>query len=278
MEDTNLMPREDVIRDFYRPGMGRLRVYNLTEEPWFDARDVAHIMHYTKWHGMLSRNLPPEYYRYLYARKTETGRSGMICERGLFLLIEEAPRSKRRIGWLLEEWVSEILEELRKERQKGLAGVFSSEEFGTVNVEMIDDEPWFVAKDVCKALGYYDGRKAVADHVEDEDKGVSKRNTLGGIQDVTIINEAGLYSLIMSSKLTEAKRFKRWVTHEVLPSIRKQGVYMTRQALEKALVDRNTFCDLMLDRFLQQEVEISKLREAVARKPKKKAYTERAGN
>jgi prophage antirepressor-like protein len=92
---------------------------------------------------------------------------------------------------------------------------------------LIDNQPWFVGKDVAEVLGYSNTRKALADHVDDEDKGVTKRDTLGGQQEMTIINESGLYSLILSSKLPTAKQFKRWVTSEVLPAIRKTGMYAT---------------------------------------------------
>ena len=92
---------------------------------------------------------------------------------------------------------------------------------------LIDNQPWFVGKDVAEVLGYSNTRKALADHVDDEDKGVTKRDTLGGQQEMTIIDESGLYSLILSSKLPTAKQFKRWVTSEVLPAIRKTGMYAT---------------------------------------------------
>ena len=103
--------------------------------------------------------------------------------------------------------------------------VFKNEEFGEVRSLKIGDEPWFVGKDVAYILGYTNSRKAISDHVDDEDKGVTKCDTLGGKQDLTIINESGLYSLILSSKLPTAKKFKRWVTSEVLPAIRKTGGY-----------------------------------------------------
>ena len=92
---------------------------------------------------------------------------------------------------------------------------------------MINGEPWFVGKDVAEVLGYRLARKALYDHVEDDDKkGVPIQNPLGGKQEMTIINESGLYSLILSSKLPQAKEFKRWVTNEVLPQIRKTGGYI----------------------------------------------------
>lgn len=103
--------------------------------------------------------------------------------------------------------------------------IFNNEEFGQVRTLTINGEPWMVGKDIAAALGYENSRKAIADHVDDEDKGVTKCDTLGGKQDMTIINESGLYSLIFGSKLESAKRFKRWVTSEVLPAIRKTGRY-----------------------------------------------------
>lgn len=102
---------------------------------------------------------------------------------------------------------------------------FTNEEFGSLRTIEIDGMTWFVGKDVAKALGYTKTADAIRKHVEVEDKGVSKTKTPGGSQDVTIINESGLYSLILSSKLPKAKEFKHWVTSEVLPLIRKTGQY-----------------------------------------------------
>lgn len=90
---------------------------------------------------------------------------------------------------------------------------------------IIDNEPWFVGKDVAMILGYVKPTDAVRKHVYEEDRGISKIETPSGTQEMTIINESGLYSLIFASKLDEAKDFKRWVTSEVLPSIRKYGRY-----------------------------------------------------
>ena len=103
--------------------------------------------------------------------------------------------------------------------------IFNNEEFGTVRTVTIDNEPWFVGKDVAEALGYKNTRQALATNVMDEDKGVHSVDTPSGIQQMTIINESGLYALIFGSKLESAKRFKHWVTSEVLPSIRKTGSY-----------------------------------------------------
>lgn len=115
--------------------------------------------------------------------------------------------------------------------------VFSNEEFGSIRRVEVDGEFWLVGKDVAAVLGYSNPRKALADHVDEEDKGVTKCDTLGGTQDMTVINESGLYSLVLSSKLPYAKKFRRWVTSEVLPSIRKHGAYMTPETLEAAILN-----------------------------------------
>lgn len=107
--------------------------------------------------------------------------------------------------------------------------VFKNAEFGEIRTVTIDGEPWFVGKDVATALGYSSTNRAIIMHVDEEDKGVTKCNTLGGAQNLTVINESGLYSLILSSKLPTAKKFKRWVTSEVLPSIRKNNGYIMNQ-------------------------------------------------
>lgn len=117
----------------------------------------------------------------------------------------------------------------------------------------IEGEPWFVGKDVAEVLGYSNSRKAIADHVDSEDKGVTKCYTLGGTQQIAIINESGLYSLILSSKLPKAKEFKRWVTSEVLPTIRKHGAYMTPAKIEEVLTDPDTIIQLATQ--LKQERE-----------------------
>lgn len=103
--------------------------------------------------------------------------------------------------------------------------IFNSEEFGKIRTVTINDEPWFVGKDVATALGYSNSRDAISKHVFDDDKGVAKCDTPSGRQEMSVINESGLYALIFGSKLDSAQRFKRWVTAEVLPSIRKTGSY-----------------------------------------------------
>lgn len=103
--------------------------------------------------------------------------------------------------------------------------IFKNKEFGEIRSVTINDEPWFVGKDVAVALGYKNPRQGLSTNVMDEDKGVHFVDTPAGTQQMTIINESGLYALIFGSKLESAKRFKHWVTSEVLPTIRKTGSY-----------------------------------------------------
>ena len=111
--------------------------------------------------------------------------------------------------------------------------LFNNPEFGTIRVISIEDEPWLVGKDVAEALGYSNTKDALATHVDDEDKRVIQRSENATLEipnrGMTIINESGLYSLVLSSKLPGAKKFRRWVTSEVLPSIRKTGGYIQGQ-------------------------------------------------
>lgn len=127
--------------------------------------------------------------------------------------------------------------------------VFKNQEFGQVRSLVINGEPWLVGKDVTKALGYDNPSKAIRDHVEEEDKRVGVQNvtpyiidSLGRKQHPTFINESGLYALVFGSKLPSAKKFKRWVTSEVLPALRKTGQYQVKELsgselMAKALIE-----------------------------------------
>ncbi|QBE94540.1 hypothetical protein PMF13cell1_00029 [Blautia producta] len=111
--------------------------------------------------------------------------------------------------------------------------IFEDAEFGQVRTVTIDNEPWFVGKDVAEALGYSDTNKAVTMHVEEEDKKLNDKSSSSfGQRGATLINESGLYALIFGSKLESAKRFKHWVTSEVLPAIRKHGAYAVDELLD----------------------------------------------
>ena len=119
--------------------------------------------------------------------------------------------------------------------------IFESQQLRTIKV---NDEVWFVGKDVATILGYAKTANAISQHVDDEDKGVTRMMTPGGKQNIQVINESGMYSLILSSKMPNAKKFKRWVTHEVLPAIRKHGAYMTDEKIEEVLTDPDTIIKL----------------------------------
>lgn len=139
---------------------------------------------------------------------------------------------------------------------------FNGQEVRTVT---INNEPYFVGKDVAEVLGYAKARNAIASHVDDEDKKDAPiQGDLGGTQMMTIINESGLYSLILSSKLPKAKEFKRWVTSEVLPTIRKHGMFATDE-----LLDNPDFAIATLQK-LKEEREAKKLLEATIEEQKPK--------
>ena len=135
---------------------------------------------------------------------------------------------------------------------------FTNEQFGKIRTVLINGEPWFVGRDVAIALGYSQPAKAVREKVEDDDKGVSKMDTPGGLQDITVINESGLYSLILSSKLPTAKMFKRWVTSEVLPTIRKTGSYATPEAIYKTLTEPKNLI-IVLETLAEEQAKNKKL-------------------
>ncbi len=155
--------------------------------------------------------------------------------------------------------------------------LFENKEFGEIRTLMIDGQPYFVGKDVAEILGYAEPRSAVSKKVDDEDRGVAKMETPSGVQEMTIINESGLYSLILSSKLETAKKFKRWVTSEILPSIRQTGNYISGTSpysIEDIV--RETICQVVpiiikeledrTEREKQAEKEIEKLEIKVRRK------------
>ncbi|MFI3327000.1 MAG: BRO family protein [Clostridia bacterium] len=144
--------------------------------------------------------------------------------------------------------------------------VFKNDEFGEVRTLLIEGTPWFLGKNVADILGYKNTQKAIRDHVDNEDKLTERIVLSGQNREVTLINESGLYSLILSSKLPTAKRFKHWVTSEVLPSIRKHGAYVTSEKLYEIIKKPESIIELLqnlLDeqqknKVLQKEVDVMK--------------------
>ena len=147
--------------------------------------------------------------------------------------------------------------------------VFNNPEFGEVRTIKRDGEPWFVGKDVAAALGYAKERNAISSHVDDEDKKDAPiQGPLGGPQTMTIINESGLYSLVLSSKLPTAKAFKRWITSEVIPSIRKHGAYITPDTLEQMIADPDTTIRLLTTLKEERQKRVQLENEAKENRPK----------
>ena len=148
---------------------------------------------------------------------------------------------------------------------------FENAAFGKIRTLTIDGEPWFVAADVCRALEIGNPSMTV-ERLDDDEKGISTIDTLGGKQRMTIINEPGLYSLVLSSRKPEAKAFKCWITHEVIPAIRKYGGYMTKSLLEQVLENPNLIYEFAR-RMLAEQQKNERLRQELDRaKPKADYY------
>lgn len=244
---------------FENKEFGKLILLKINEKEFFVGRDIAFKLGYTDPNGAMRRNVSKEnketvmlsdlsIWKQLKKELDSTDSRGhqakrvLLTENGVYELINAAKHPK---GNKLKKWIKEILKITETEVDDNCntsvilnsaeTEIFSCAEFGNLTVLEIDDEPWFLGKEVAEKLGYTNPRKAIKDHIDDEDKGVTNRYSLGGKQNMTIINESGLYSLVLSSKLRGAKRFKRWVTKDILPTIRKHGAYMTPNTLQEAI-------------------------------------------
>lgn len=141
--------------------------------------------------------------------------------------------------------------------------IFEKEEFGKIRTLLIDGEPWFVGKDAAEILGYSNTRDSLSKHVEKEDKGSVAIHDGRQNRVMIAINESGLYSLIFSSKLPTAKKFKRWVTTEVLPSIRKHGAYITMPKLGEIMANPESL-ELLLKQLLLETQKNKDLKNEIA--------------
>lgn len=148
--------------------------------------------------------------------------------------------------------------------------IFNSESFGEVRTIVKDNEPWFVAADVCRALEL---DRTATRRLDDDEKDVHSTHTLGGDQEITIINEPGLYALVLGSRKPEAKAFKRWITHEVVPAIRKNGAYLTPETAYKMLSDPQNLIQL-LTTLSEKNEEVKLLTSESAEKDRKIAALE----
>jgi len=140
--------------------------------------------------------------------------------------------------------------------------IFEHEDFGKVRIIKIDGEPWFVGKDVTDILGYANSRKVLSDHVDDEDKLAYRFVTSGQNRSMTVINESGLYCLILSSKLPQAKMFKRWVTSVILPSVRKYGAYITENTLTQ-MIGNPEFTEALMDALAEEHAKNNTLEDKI---------------
>ncbi len=145
--------------------------------------------------------------------------------------------------------------------------VFNNTEFGQVRTTVISGSPWFVAKDICECLGITKHRDAVS-RLDGDERGSVEVDTLGGTQQMAAVNEYGLYSLVLSSRKPSAKAFKRWITHEVIPAIRKHGAYMTGETLEQALTSPDFLIRLATELKTEQEARKTAEAQIEADKPK----------
>lgn len=135
--------------------------------------------------------------------------------------------------------------------------IFNNAEFGSVRTVMVNNEPYFVGKDVAEILGYSDTFGALKKHVDEDDKQNCQNSSFESNRGLTVINESGLYSLILSSKLPNSKKFKHWVTSEVLPAIRKHGAYMTENTLEQALTSPDFLIKLATELKSEKEKSVA---------------------
>lgn len=148
--------------------------------------------------------------------------------------------------------------------------IFQNKSFGRIRTLAINNEPWFVGKDVAEMLGYAKPENAIANHVDEEDKNSTLIQGSGSNykSKAIIINESGLYSLVLSSKLPSAKEFKRWITHEVIPAIRKHGAYMTEDTLEKALTSPDFLIQLATQLKEEKEKRLAAEKQIEMDRPK----------
>lgn len=145
--------------------------------------------------------------------------------------------------------------------------IFENAAFGAVRVVDVNGEPWFVARDVCECLELTNTSQTLS-YLDDDEKGITTNDTPGGAQEMSIVSEAGLYSLILRSRKPEAKAFKRWITHEVLPAIRRHGAYLTPDMVEKVISDPDTIIRLATDLKTEREKRQALEAQAAADRPK----------
>ena len=222
------------IKIFENTEFGEVRTVEIDGKTYFAGVDIARALGYSNPSKAIN-----DHCRIIAKRPVPTtgGVQSLLFipeEEVLRLIVSSRlPSAERLERWVFDEVLPSIYTRTRigegapegKERKKQELKVFENAAFGAVRALEIDGAPWFVGKDVTDILGYQNPSEALSDHVDDEDKLNSKTLSSLGQRGGWLINESGLYSLVLSSKLPSAKAFKRWVTSEVLPSIRKHGLY-----------------------------------------------------
>lgn len=234
---TDITPNNT--QTFENPEFGRVRATLHNGDAWFVGKDVAEILGYSKHRDAIRKYVDESDRTDKLPIRDDLGRTQRpICvnESGVYSLIfpSKLPIAKRFRHWMTNEVLPEMHQSVETEPTlSGSSGIqiFENPEFGKVRVVEVAGEPWFVGKDVAEILGYSKARNAIAAHVDESDKALApiQGGCSTGIQNTTIINESGIYSLVLSSKLPGAQKFKHWVTSEVVPSIRKHGGYIAGQ-------------------------------------------------
>lgn len=267
------------LSSYYNKTLGTLRVATINDEPYFIGKDIANILGYKDHKAALRKNVPDSEKRIIYSSDIDiyglacnndgqasltdysipfSGITGLTIS-GLATFLGKTKKSKTPIlkKWLEEEILPELtyepisLSNMEKVEEEDLEvietgpanklSVFNHEEFGQVRAMLINDEPWFIGKDVAATLGFKNTKEAIFYHVHPDDKGLIQRSNNLPLEipprGMTIINESGVYSLILGSVLPTAKKFKHWVTSEVLPSIRKHGAYATDATIDNIIAD-----------------------------------------
>ena len=258
---------------FKDDSLGKLRLVVLENIPWFNATDIAKILDYSRMKNFLL-HVKQENMQLVSNSKCDLGfiepKSTLINKDGLFEALDKMTGVRSQVADRLKKWIErEILPSVEKQ-EKPLAvvekncedsdmnvnglEVFYSEEFGTLRTIEVNNEPWFLGKDVADMLGYNNSRDALFKHVDSEDKNtVAIRDGIAGNPNQTVINESGVYALVFSSKLPTAKKFKRWVTSEVLPTIRKTGSYQKPMSQLEILQGS-------IQKLVEQEREIARIK------------------
>lgn len=259
----------EVVKTFTNKDFGKLRVVCIDNEFFLISKDLGEFLGYVNISNAVVAHVDKKDRKHCLIN-TSFGIQKMVVvnKNGVYSLIYnvKSQRGKNARDWIIQNVIPELYENKElsvlnlsqeNERSSNMNNnlkVFENEEFGSIRTLEINSKPYFVGKDVAEVLGYERPTKAIADRVDSEDKDeIPIQDSIGRMQKTPVINESGLYSLILSSKLPTAKKFKRWVTSEVLPSIRKTGMYATDELLNNP--------DLAIKAFtaLKEEREKNKL-------------------